>query len=165
MMASLPNRLPHRFPTLRRASHPSSRRHASTKSPNSSAQLEELTRKASELADRYGSKLPQLTGRIGQRVNGLLGSYSQPIAYNLQFTKEVLKQVYIKENLAPPKGLDQLKSSYHEILRNASSLNFWKQTIESGDWKRLAIYGIEAVGLFSIGEMIGRRHIVGYKLD
>ncbi|MBW0516802.1 hypothetical protein O181_056517 [Austropuccinia psidii MF-1] len=120
--------------------------------------------KASQLAGQYTSKMPQLVGNLGGKVNGLLGSYSGPISYNYQFVKEVLKQVYIKENLAPPR-LKQIQTSYLEIFKNLSSLNFWKKNLESGDWKRLSVYGIEAVGLFSIGEMIGRRHLVGYKLD
>ncbi|EFP85571.2 uncharacterized protein PGTG_11927 [Puccinia graminis f. sp. tritici CRL 75-36-700-3] len=161
-MSSL-NQIRQRLLTIHRANTPSSCRHASTNS-NPSPKINELTQKASDLANQYGSKLPELSEKIGKRFDGLLGSYSQPVSQNYQFTKEVLKQVYIKENLAPPK-LEQIKSSYHEILRNVSSLNFWKQSLESGDWKRLAVYGVEAVGLFSIGEMIGRRHIVGYKLD
>lgn len=37
--------------------------------------------------------------------------------------------------------------------------------IQSGEWKKYGIYAIEAYGIMKIGEMIGRRHIVGYKLD
>ncbi|POW17132.1 hypothetical protein PSHT_06487 [Puccinia striiformis] len=184
-MSSL-NQLRHRLLTIHRAQTPSTCRHASTNTP--SPKINELTQKASDLANQYGSKLPELSQKIGKRVNGMLGSYSEPISHNYQLTKEVLKQVYIKENLAPPK-IEHIKSSYQDIFKNASSLNFWKQSLESGDWKRLAVYGVEAVGLFremiwrvfrgiadvdepcetlmvfSIGEMIGRRHIVGYKLD
>lgn len=29
----------------------------------------------------------------------------------------------------------------------------------------MGIYAVEAYGIFKIGEMIGRRHVVGYKLD
>ncbi|KAI9619700.1 hypothetical protein H4Q26_014082 [Puccinia striiformis f. sp. tritici PST-130] len=155
-MSSL-NQLRHRLLTIHRAQTPSTCRHASTNTP--SPKINELTQKASDLANQYGSKLPELSQKIGKRVNGMLGSYSEPISHNYQLTKEVLKQVYIKENLAPPK-IEHIKSSYQDIFKNASSLNFWKQSLESGDWKRLAVYGVEAVGLFSIGEMIGRRHIV-----
>lgn len=28
----------------------------------------------------------------------------------------------------------------------------------------MALYAVEAYGIFKIGEMIGRRHVVGYKL-
>ncbi|WAR55074.1 hypothetical protein PtB15_4B693 [Puccinia triticina] len=152
------NQIRQRLLKIHRANTPSSCRNASTNN-STSPKLNELTQKASNLANQYGSKLPELSEKLGKRFNGLLGSYSEPVSHNYQLTKEVLKQVYIKENLAPPK-IDQIKSSYQEILKNVGSLNFWKQSLESGDWKRLAVYGVEAVGLFSIGEMIGRRHIV-----
>jgi hypothetical protein len=34
--------------------------------------------------------------------------------------------------------------------------------VQSGEWKRVAVYAAEAYGIFTIGEMIGRRHMVGY---
>ncbi|PLW56281.1 hypothetical protein PCANC_04093 [Puccinia coronata f. sp. avenae] len=159
-MSSLRQRL---LTIPRTSSAAPSRRYASSnlKVP---PKLNDLSQKAASLATQYGAKLPELSGKLGKRMNGLLGSYSEPLAHNYQFTKEVLKQVYMKENLAPPK-VEQVKAAYRELAANASSLLFWRQALESGDWKRLAVYGIEAVGLFSIGEMIGRRHIVGYKLD
>lgn len=43
-------------------------------------------------------------------------------------------------------------------------MNYWKKLVESGEWKKYAIYAAEAYGIFKIGEMIGRRHIVGYGL-
>ncbi|KNZ53832.1 uncharacterized protein VP01_3123g3 [Puccinia sorghi] len=137
--------------------------HNSSSSSSTSSKANELTQKAASLANQLGTKLPHLSEKLGKRLNGLLGSYSEPLSHNYQFAKEVLKQVYIKENLAPPK-IHQIRSSYQEIMGNASSLTFWKQSLESGDWKRLAVYAVEAVGLFSIGEMIGRRHIVEHIL-
>ncbi|EGG10276.1 uncharacterized protein MELLADRAFT_33998, partial [Melampsora larici-populina 98AG31] len=85
--------------------------------------------------------------------------YSQTVSYNLIFTKEILKQVYLKENLNPP-NLNQIQTAYLQWFKNSSSLQFWKSLIESGEWKRYGIYTLEAIGIFSIGEMIGRRHIV-----
>ncbi|KAG0148240.1 hypothetical protein CROQUDRAFT_670047 [Cronartium quercuum f. sp. fusiforme G11] len=137
-------------------------------SSSTTAKFTELSQKTlktgSELASKYGGKLPGLIEGAGTKLNSLLGSYSGPVSYNLAFTKELLKQVYIKEKLTPP-GPDQIKFAYSELIQNLKSLNFWKKLIETGEWKRITVYGIEAVGLFSIGEMIGRRHIVGYKLD
>lgn len=114
----------------------------------------------SKLIHQLQSKLPNLNSKL----NTYLGSYSQTVSYNLIFTKEVLKQVYLKENLTPP-NLQEIKSAYTQFFQNSSSLNFWKTLVESGEWKRYGIYTLEAIGIFSIGEMIGRRHIVGYKLD
>lgn len=78
--------------------------------------------------------------------------------------KEVLKQVYVVEKLAPP-SLGQVTQTYANVYSNVQNMGFWRHLVESGEWKRYAIYGVEAYGIFTIGEMIGRRNIVGYGLD
>ncbi|CAH7669123.1 mitochondrial ATP synthase g subunit-domain-containing protein [Phakopsora pachyrhizi] len=160
-MKTAMNSVRQQLSVARRAKNITASRLATT---SASPKVNELAQRASQLVNQFGSKLPELTGSLGGRFNGLLGSYGGPFSYYFAVTKEVLKQVYIKENLAPPK-LEQIKSSYQMLLQNAQSLNYWKQIISNGEWKRLTIYGLEAAGIFSIGEMIGRRHIVGYKLD
>lgn len=76
-----------------------------------------------------------------------------------------MKQVYVSERLAPPTSISEITKAYQTIFKNAQDLNWWKGIVESGEWKRLAVYAVEAYGIFTIGEMIGRRHMVGYKLD
>lgn len=39
-------------------------------------------------------------------------------------------------------------------------MGFWRKAIESGEWKRYAVYAVEAYGIFKIGEMLGRRSMV-----
>jgi len=51
------------------------------------------------------------------------------------------------------------------FVRQAPHLGFWQKLYESGEYKRWILYGVEAYGIFSIGEMLGRRHVVGYELD
>ena len=51
------------------------------------------------------------------------------------------------------------------FFNSAKDLGFWRNLYESGQWKKVGIYAVEAYGIFKIGEMIGRRHVVGYKLD
>lgn len=65
--------------------------------------------------------------------------------------------MYIKEQLAPPTNVQTLRSAYEEIYTKASDASWWRSTIESGAWKKVAIYAVEAYGIFTIGEMIGRR--------
>jgi F-type H+-transporting ATPase subunit g len=62
--------------------------------------------------------------------------------------------------------------------------DYWTKMVNNGEWKKFAVYAVEAYGIFTIGEMvrnkdlkqeviiltmdlfqIGRRHIVGYKID
>lgn len=109
-------------------------------------------------------------------------AYREPVFGNLAVAREVLKQVYVAEKLAPP-SLAQVSStcsslpvcspsgpltdisSDSQFFHSAQSMSYWRSILQSGEWKRWAIYGIEAWGIFKIGEMIGRRHIVGYKLE
>jgi F-type H+-transporting ATPase subunit g len=78
--------------------------------------------------------------------------------------KELLKQVYIKESLAPPKSLSEITQAYRVLWEQASSVQWWRNALESGEWQKVGIYALEAYGIFHIGEMIGRRSIVGYNL-
>ncbi|PVG04306.1 hypothetical protein CPB86DRAFT_869016 [Serendipita vermifera] len=113
--------------------------------------------KALEGAKKYA-------GPYGQQVQGSLGGYREPIMYNLSVLKEVFKQVYIRESLAPPKSLSQITQAYRSLWERGSSVQWWRNALESGEWKRVGIYALEAYGIFHIGEMVGRRSIVGYDL-
>lgn len=75
------------------------------------------------------------------------------------------KQVYRKEGLAPPTNLSAFTSTYEAMFARARDMNYWRGIAESGEWTKVAVYGLEAYFIFNIGEMIGRRHVVGYKLD
>lgn len=91
--------------------------------------------------------------------------YSEPIKYNLSVASSIAKQVYVAEALAPPTSLHSITSAYRQIWSKASDKAYWAQLLTKGDWKRVGIYAVEAYGIFTIGEMIGRRSLVGYKLD
>ncbi|KIK50480.1 hypothetical protein GYMLUDRAFT_252940 [Collybiopsis luxurians FD-317 M1] len=78
-------------------------------------------------------------GFLGQRAGSLLGSYQQPVLYNLTASREIVKHVYRAEGLS---------SSSVETVRST-----------------IRIYSLEAYGIFKIGEIVRRRSIVGYKLD
>lgn len=100
--------------------------------------------------------------------------------------KELVKQVYVAEKLAPPSlaqvsytcassvlsdrdpinatrltricvsplPLDFADQSFYN---DAKSPSFWQSLWKSGEWKRWAVYAVEAYGIFKIGEMVGRR--------
>ena len=50
------------------------------------------------------------------------------------------------------------------FFQHAQAGSFWLDLYASGQWKKVAVYAVEAYGIFKIGEIIGRRHVVGYKL-
>jgi F-type H+-transporting ATPase subunit g len=95
----------------------------------------------------------------------LTPGYRQPLLYNLSVAREFFKQVYIREGLAPPTDAATIQSTYQTLFARARDLNYWRGIAQSGEWAKVGIYGLEAYFIFNIGEMIGRRHIVGYKVD
>lgn len=45
------------------------------------------------------------------------------------------------------------------FFNSAKDFGFWRNLYESGQWKKVGIYAVEAYGIFKIGEMIGRRSV------
>ncbi|KAH7106413.1 mitochondrial ATP synthase g subunit-domain-containing protein [Auriculariales sp. MPI-PUGE-AT-0066] len=121
--------------------------------------------RAQQLAGPLGDRVVQMSGSTGGRVASLLGGYREPLMYNLAVAREVLKQVYIAEKLAPPRSLAQVVEVYKGVVRSARSPAFWRETLQSGAWAKIGIYALEAYTIFKIGEIIGRRKLVGYKLE
>lgn len=75
-------------------------------------------------------------------------AYSAPITHNLAVAREVAKQVYVAERLAPPTSISELRAAYSSIAQQASSLPWWRSTLENGQWKTVGIYALEAYGIF-----------------
>ncbi|KAF9257661.1 hypothetical protein L218DRAFT_990939 [Marasmius fiardii PR-910] len=103
-------------------------------------------------------------GPIGERVGGLLGSYKQPVFYNLAVARELVKHVYRAERLSPPKSVDAVREAYGTLWSRASNREYWVNAMRSGEIARIGVYALEAYGIFKIGEIIGRRSLVGYDL-
>ncbi|GAA98869.1 uncharacterized protein L969DRAFT_76648 [Mixia osmundae IAM 14324] len=139
---------------------------ASSKAKEAASSASDRAAQVSETAKKYlgqaGQSLTKLTGSAGERASSALGAYREPLFYNAAVAREVLKQVYIAERLAPPSSVGEIRSAYETLFNRARDPQYWRSTIESGEWKRVAIYALEAIGIFTIGEMIGRRKLVGY---
>ncbi|TFK35261.1 mitochondrial ATP synthase g subunit-domain-containing protein [Crucibulum laeve] len=112
--------------------------------------------KAWESAQKYAEPL---TKKLGD----LLGSYKDPLFYNLAVTREVLKQIYVKESLQPP-SLAAVRTAYASIWSQVSNPAALRSLAQSGDIARVGIYGLQAYGIFKIGEIVGRRSLIGYDL-
>jgi len=54
---------------------------------------------------------------------------------------------------------------YTNLLNRAKNPAYWKGIVNNGEWKKVGIYAAEAYGIFKIGEILGRRHLIGYKLE
>ncbi|EJT45422.1 hypothetical protein A1Q2_05383 [Trichosporon asahii var. asahii CBS 8904] len=137
---------------------------AKAKDALNSPKAQEVSQKANELFESGAQAVRKVTGPIGDKVGNALGSYKQPLQYNWQVFKSLVKQVYQAEKLAPPTHLSQWTSAYSEIFHKAASKQWWSQVLSSGSWAKLAVGGLEAYGLYKIGEILGRRHLIGYNV-
>ncbi|KAG8773454.1 hypothetical protein FRB91_000224 [Serendipita sp. 411] len=143
------------------------RRFASSESGKSNEAVEKATEYAKKaygqgaaVAGKAVEGAMKYAGPYGERLSGFGG----PLSYNFAVLREILKQVYIRESLAPPKSISEITQAYKYLWAQGSSLQWWRQLVESGGWKKVGIYALEAYGIFHVGEIVGRRHIVGYKL-
>ncbi|KAI0750303.1 mitochondrial ATP synthase g subunit-domain-containing protein [Daedaleopsis nitida] len=103
-------------------------------------------------------------GPVGEKAATMLGSYREPLGYNFAVFREVLKQVYVAERLQPP-PISAFSSVYSSLWAQARSPQYWRNLLRSGDLTKVGIYALEAYGIFKIGEIIGRRSLVGYNIQ
>ncbi|OJT03570.1 ATP synthase subunit g, mitochondrial [Trametes pubescens] len=156
-----PRRLPQSTPRARQQ-----QRFAS-----STPSTEELQKKATETLATVQKGLGQaleagkkFLGPVGEKAGNLLGAYREPLQYNFAVFREVLKQVYVAERLQPP-PISAFSSVYSSLWSRASNVQYWRELARSGDLTRVGIYAVEAYGIFKIGEIIGRRSLVGYNVQ
>lgn len=101
----------------------------------------------SERAQAIGASVLKVAERA-------LGSYAEPVMYNLKVAGSIAKQVYIAEKLAPPTSLSQIQAAYRQIWACVSKASWWTHSLPAGEWRKVAVYGVEAIGIFSIGEIV-----------
>ncbi|KII84325.1 hypothetical protein PLICRDRAFT_167855 [Plicaturopsis crispa FD-325 SS-3] len=139
---------------------------ASTNASAEAAQkkAQEALGSAQKQAERLWESTKKFLGPVGEKAGNLLGGYREPLVYNLKVARELAKQVYLAERLQPPADLPTIKSAYSTLWSRAKNPSYWREIARNGEWAKVAIYGVEAYGIFKIGEIIGRRHLVGYEL-
>lgn len=89
----------------------------------------------------------------GLNSRRLLAAYREPLTYNFAVARAFLRQVYIAEGLAPPTSTEAFTSVYRTLFERAKNPAYWREIGQSGEWAKVALYGIEAYGIFHIGQM------------
>ena len=107
-----------------------------------------------DFAKNMTQRAQALGTSVFQAAERALGSYAEPIIYNLRVAGSLAKQVYIAEKLAPPTSVSQVTSAYQQIWSSISKASWWAHSLPAGEWRKIAVYGVEAVGIFSIGEIV-----------
>ncbi|KAF9650229.1 hypothetical protein BDM02DRAFT_3061951, partial [Thelephora ganbajun] len=124
----------------------------------------EFAASAQEALNKAWGATKKSLGPFGERLAGALGSYRVPVTYNLQVTRELLKQVYVAERLQIPHWTTFV-SEYSLLWSRVRNLAFLRELVRSGEWMKVGVYAVEGYGIFKIGEIIGRRSLVGYNIQ
>jgi F-type H+-transporting ATPase subunit g len=82
-------------------------------------------------------------------------AYREPILYDLAVARELFKQVYIAERLAPPTSFAEIKTAYSTIFGRIRNINYWREMLRSGDWVKIGLYALEAYGIFKVSDVPG----------
>jgi F-type H+-transporting ATPase subunit g len=80
-------------------------------------------------------------------VDASLTAYRAPVTYNLQVTREVLKQVYVAERLQIPHWTTFV-SEYNLLWSRARNQAFLRDLVRSGEWMKVGVYVVEGYGIF-----------------
>lgn len=140
------------------------RRFASTSSENAQKKAQDALGVAQKNAEKLWENAKKVLGPLGERAGTLLGSYRQPVIYNAQVARELVKQIYIAERLQPPSSMATVTDAYSTLWGRAKSPAYWRGILVNGEWVKVGVYAAEAYGIFKIGEILGRRSLVGYNL-
>jgi F-type H+-transporting ATPase subunit g len=91
---------------------------------------------------------------------------AQRVIYQSRVAFEIAKETARREQLGFPKASDweQAKKEALDAAKNWQRIRQIRNLTKE-DVGRAAVAGIEIFGFFLVGEIIGRRSLVGYKLD
>ena len=71
------------------------------------------------------------------------------MTYNLQVTREVLKQVYVTERLRIPHWTTFV-SEYGSLWSRVRNPAFLRELTRSGEWMKVGVYAVEGYGIFKV---------------
>lgn len=82
--------------------------------------------------------------------------------YDAKVAGEIAKQVYTKERMNFPSG-QQFSEAQQYVQKDLMNALTWKN-ITKRDVAKGAVVAAELYTFFLIGEIVGRRHLIGYKV-
>ncbi|KAI9634531.1 uncharacterized protein MKK02DRAFT_16995 [Dioszegia hungarica] len=148
-------------PVLRSMRLTARRANSSTPPTQQNESVQKAVQSAQNALNSTTATLKRVAGPVGERVQNSVGG---PIVFSVKTFASMFKQVFKAEKLSFPTDLNTWVHTYAQIWSRATSGKWWTQTVKTGAWAGLGIASIEAYGIFCLGEIIGRRNIVGYKV-
>ncbi|KAJ5126604.1 Mitochondrial F1F0-ATP synthase g subunit [Penicillium atrosanguineum] len=148
---------------------------ASSAASKASEGLSKASAAAGPAISNAATALRKVGGPVGKVVS-FVDSMIPPTLYYSKVGLELGKLVFRGQNMTPPSMATF--QSYFQPLINASknpaalkSINLpspqnWLARVRNASPKELALAGVtaaEVIGFFTVGEMIGRMNIVGYR--
>ncbi|KAJ7158480.1 hypothetical protein C8R46DRAFT_1178018 [Mycena filopes] len=127
----------------------------------SSETISKNAEKLSKNAGQLWSSAKTTLGPAAEKAEAVVGSARKSLFYNFAVARELAKQVYRAE-LQFPKDAGAFRTAYETLYQRAIDPAYWRGIMQSGEIARVGIYAVEAYGIFKIGEIIGRRKVVGY---
>ncbi|KAK7033392.1 hypothetical protein R3P38DRAFT_3313391 [Favolaschia claudopus] len=118
---------------------------------------------AAEKAEAVVGSTLQRLGPTGQKAADMIGPARKSFLYNFAVFRELWQQVYHAE-LHFPSSSATWRTAYETLYKRAIDPSYWRGIMQSGEIARVGIYAVEAYGIFKIGEILGRRKLVGYPL-
>lgn len=73
--------------------------------------------------------------------------------YNFQVARELLKQIYLKENLQPP-SVATVQNAYSTLWSRASNPAYWREVFRTGEYAKIGVYALEAYGIFKVSACV-----------
>ncbi|CCG81538.1 putative Mitochondrial F1F0-ATP synthase g subunit [Taphrina deformans PYCC 5710] len=128
----------------------------------------EVASKAQDQARAAASKASAAVSGITSRASSLAGGVfglQEPIVYWSKVTGQLAKQVYQAEKMSPP-SMAQIETTYKSLFKSISTgqLMSSAKNMSTKDAVKLGVDGLVIYGFFVVGEMVGRRHLVGYEV-
>jgi len=133
--------------------------------------VKESSQRLSQGAQAIVSRLTPFLAGIGRATSGLVErypTYTKPILYWTRVTGEISKEVWYKEKLAPP-SIEQFQRVYSDLLKSVYAFNTQTllnivNNIDSKSTSSFLLIALQVIAFFTVGEIIGRRHLIGYKV-
>lgn len=107
--------------------------------------------------------------QIFNRTQNVVTKATTELLYYGRVGKELSIQVYTKEKWMPP-NLQTFQKVYIDLYKNALGLinkpcNIVKtyNKMSKDDMIKYGAIGVQLIGFYSVGEIIGRRKLVGYR--
>ncbi|WVW80350.1 hypothetical protein I302_102330 [Kwoniella bestiolae CBS 10118] len=137
---------------------------SSSSSPLNNPNVQKAVEGAQKAYTQTAATVKKVAGPLGERVGSALGGYREPLVYNSKVVASVAKQVWQAEKLSPPLDSATWARAYSQIYSRATNGGYWRDLLKTGAWAGLGVAALEAYGIFKIGEIVGRRNLVGYKI-